>query len=129
MKHFMLKFNHGVEIGAALAYNGHYARTNDMRVKLIEFDEIEHKVNLEVMLSHYNEVPNPFIDLSFTIIGNTIRYLCRFSPRFLLNFIASSMEAFAIFNYKYLIKTYPEFEFKLYVMAITEMEHEKYFKA
>lgn len=128
MKHFMLKFNHGVEIGAALAYNGHYARTQDMRVKLIEFDEIEHKVNLEVMLRHYNERPSLAIDFCFTVIGNVIRYLCRFSPRFLLNFVARSMESFAIFNYVYLIKKYPEFEFKLYVMAATEIEHEKYFK-
>ena len=39
MKHFLLKFNHGVEIGAYLAYIGHFKRTNEARMVGTETNE------------------------------------------------------------------------------------------
>lgn len=128
MKHFMLKFNHGVEIGAILAYLGHLKRTNDFYIKIIILDECKHKADLEMILNIYNDHPNSIIDLVFTIIGNCIGFMCMYSPIFLLNFIARFMEIFAIFNYKYLAKKYPEFSDNFLEMASKEEEHRLYFR-
>lgn len=37
MNHFMLKFNHGVEIGARLAYIGHFKRTGEAETRHEEY--------------------------------------------------------------------------------------------
>lgn len=129
MKHFMLKFNHGIEIGAALAYMGHFKRTQDLVIDGIIKDEIEHRSNIKQILIKLNEKPSPIIDNIFNIVGNTIKFSCNYSPVFLLDIIASLMESFAIFNYRQLSKEYPEFKDLLSGMADKEDEHRKYFKA
>lgn len=74
MKHFMLKFNAGVEIGARLAYEGHYARTKQDRIYEIIKEEIVHRKELEAILHIQNERPSLIIDFSFIIIGNVINF-------------------------------------------------------
>lgn len=128
MKCFMLKFNHGVEIGAKLAYLGHYHRTKDQNIKDIAYEELRHEIALEGMLKHYGQEPNPIIDAIFWTIGNTIYWLCKYCPIWSLNLIARCMEKFAIFNYKKMTKLYPAYANELEWMAITEMKHERYFK-
>ncbi len=128
MKHFYLKFNHGVEIGARLAYLGHYRRTGDKRVEEIADEEMRHMITLHEILEFYGEESSQAIDLFFLIVGTAIRVMCLISPRFLLNFVASSMETFAIFSYGYLSIVYPDFEYIFREMATAEYKHEKYFK-
>lgn len=128
MKHFYLKFTHGVEIGAKLAYFGHYERTKDRNVLDIAYKEEEHRNAVETMLRHYGEEPSRVIDQVFGAIGNTIGLLCLISPRFMLNFVASSMETFAVFSYGYLAVIYPDFRENLTQMALEEQKHEQYFK-
>lgn len=127
MKHFFLKFNHGVEIGANLAYLGHYRRTRDPRVLEIAIEEEAHKELLNEILDIYGEKSSRVIDFIFTCIGNTVGFFCRFSPIFMLDFVARTMETFAIFNYAYLSTLYPNFENLLIQMARAEMDHEAYF--
>jgi len=128
MKHFALKFNHGVEIGANLAYVGHYARTKDNYIRLIASEEIGHREELVAMLTQLGEKPSPIINMIFQFIGNIILKLCAVSPKFLLNIVAQSLEIFAVFSYRRLAKKYPEFADTLNEMADTEQEHENYFK-
>lgn len=127
MKHALLKFNHGVEIGAYLAYVGHFKRTNDPKVQVIANEELEHREELRLTLKYYGEVPNPVIDRFFTIVGTCIQIACKFSPRFMLNFVATSMELFAVVNYSYLSVLYNDFHYSFKRMAETEMQHQKYF--
>lgn len=74
MKHALLKFNHGVEIGAYLAYVGHFKRTNDPKAQEIANEELEHRSELRLTLKYYGEVPSPVIDVFFTVVGKTIQY-------------------------------------------------------
>lgn len=128
MNHFLLKFNYGVEIGAQLAYLGHYAATGDKQILKIAQEEQDHKDELYKILTGYEEAPSPFINMFFWLIGTSIRYACRISPKSLLNFVAQSMEIFAIFSYKMLAKKYPEFSCVFLSMSEAEERHRIYFK-
>lgn len=128
VKHFLLKFNHGVELGAYMAYWGHHMRTQDPMIHQIMMDELNHRHQLEFFLKLEGELPNERIDLIFYIIGSGIKYLCEYAPLWSLNYVARIMEMFAIFNYKKLAKVYPQHEFIFDHMANTEYEHAMYFK-
>jgi rubrerythrin len=128
LKHFYLKFNHGVEIGARLAYIGHYKRTNDEKILEIAKDELKHQTILALMLKRLGEKPSPVIDTIFYAIGSTIGFLCKIFPKSALNFVASLMEVFAIVSYKRLAKKYEDYNITFLKMAIKELHHAAYFK-
>lgn len=128
MKHFLLKFNHGVEIGARLAYLGHFERTRILKINQIAHEELMHMHTLETILRFENEVPSPTIDYLFYVIGHFIKWNCRWCPLWSLDLVARSMEIFAISNYTYLSKVYPAHGVALKWMAIAEMDHEEYFR-
>lgn len=128
MKHFQIKFNHGVEIGARLAYVGHYKRTGDEKILEIAQDELRHQTILALILKRLGEKPSKTIDSIFYIVGSTIGFLCKVFPKPLLNLVASSMEVFAIFNYTRLASKYMEFNNMFVDMALKELKHKKYFK-
>lgn len=127
MNHFMLKFNHGVEIGARLAYIGHYERTKESGIKHIIFEEEQHRDMLLRILHKYGERSNKHIDGFFTKVGSTIGSLCKFMPRWSLDYVARTMETFAIFNYGYLAVRYPLYQHTFLDMARSEARHEEYF--
>ncbi len=128
MKHFLLKFNHGLEIGAQLAYLGHYQRTKDPMVFYIAIEEEKHRVTLARLLKRYGHSPSKPIDKLFTIIGQTVAKLCQIAPLSTLNFIARTMEVFAIFSYTKLAKRYPAHQKMFREMARIEDRHKRYFK-
>lgn len=128
MKHFGLKFNHGVEIGAELAYKGHFRRTKDPKIYFIALDELGHQKDLRKMLEYYGEEPSKAIDSTFRFIGTIIYWLCQISPKFLLNYVARSLEIFAVFSYANLAIRYNDFRYSFLKMAEKELEHENYFK-
>lgn len=128
MRLFLLKFNHGVEIGAHLAYMGHYRRTGDPKVLEIANDEVDHKIRLEFVMDHHDVDPSKLIDGIFHVIGTFIYWACQISPRFMLNFVARSMEMFAVFNYKMLEPKFGYYGYIFREMAAKEKEHEEYFK-
>lgn len=124
----LLIFNYAVEIGARLAYLGHYKRLKDPNILKIADDEFEHKNEIEQILIYFNKKPSKIFNIFFTIIGTIIYYLCSISPKILLDFIAMSMEMFAIINYNQLAKLYPEFSANFYLISKTEESHKLYFK-
>lgn len=128
MKHFYLKFNHGVEIGARLAYIGHYKRNRDEHILRIAEEELRHQTVLALMLRQYGEKPSTVIDSFFWVVGSCISVLCKIFPEFMLNLVASLMEKFAIFSYRKLAVTYPNFTYTFLKMALAEESHDEYFK-
>jgi hypothetical protein len=128
MKQFGLKFNHGVEIGAYHAYIGHWRRTKDTKVLLIAMDEMAHKHKIEAMLESYGESPSRIIDFIFFNIGKTVGLFCKFSPIFMLDFVARTLEQFAFISYDYLAQKNLDFQVELCKMADKELEHEQYFR-
>ena len=128
MKHFLLKFNHGLEIGALLAYLGHYLRTKDDNVWRIAVDELVHMKKIEDVLREFDEKPSKVIDSVFRVIGKTIQVLCKVCPLWSLNFIARSMELFAVFNYEKLALVYLGHYDRFMDIALSEESHGRYFK-
>lgn len=124
----MLKFTHGVEIGAHQAYIGHYVRTGDVNVFQIACDEVVHRWTVRFILARLGEEPSPIIDGSFRFISGIIRRLCAISPIFLLNIVARLLEVFAVISYDKLAQMYPEWRNELIEMAVKEDEHRLYFK-
>lgn len=127
-KHFVLKFNHGVEIGANLAYIGHWNRTKDEKIFNIAIDEEKHQIHLEDILKNFNETPSKIIDVIFSFIGQVIMVLCAICPIWSLNLVARTMEMFAIYNYGKLALKYPEYKELFLEMQKTEELHKEYFK-
>ena len=127
-KHWGLKFNHGVEIGARLAYLGHYKVTGNKKILAIANEELKHREFLEKTLRTRLSNTNKSIDMMFTIIGTMIQKLCYISPKWSLNLIARVLEMVAVISYTKLATKYPDIEQKLLQMANNEAEHERYFK-
>lgn len=127
MKHFLLKFNHGVEIGARLAYIGHFERTGELGIYKIIEEEAEHRLFLKSLLAYHNELPSTVIDGIFTVVGNAIRVSCRVCPLWSLDLVARVMESFAVFNYTKLARVYLSFAPTFAMMAAAEDRHGRYF--
>jgi len=128
MSHFLLKFNHGVEIGARLAYLGHWRRTYNAQILRIADDEESHRLILEQMLRYHKTESNKIIDNIFRLIGSSVALACKIFPLWSLNLVARSLEMFAVFSYERLATTYPEFKEIFLKMAKAEKRHELYFK-
>lgn len=129
MKHFLLKFNHGVEIGAFNAYIGHARRTGNPKIFSIARDELYHREGLKFMLNELGDSPSKVIDFAFLAIGKTIGFCCKFFPLWSLNLVARTMELFAIFNYEKLALKYPQYSDSFLKMVENERDHEEYFKS
>lgn len=127
MKHFLLKFNHGVEIGARYAYLGHHQRTQDPRILEIANEEYEHQKVLALILFELGSHPSFLINLWFFSVGNVIRFLCLISPKEWLNYVAEALELFAVSSYESLGRRYPDFAHHFRALAQKEAEHEQYF--
>ena len=125
----MLKFTYGVEIGAHLAYLGHYGRTKDLNISNISKEEKQHQEIIVTILREHGTTTNFFINSIFWIIGTIIRYLCYISPVFLLNRVATALEIFAVYSYKDLSIKFPKNKALLLEMGRTEEEHIKYFRS
>lgn len=124
----MLKLSFAIEIGAYLAYVGHFGVSKDPEVKRIAREELEHMVYLKRMLASYKSEPSPVMNFGFLLIGTTIKYTCYITPKFLLDFVASIMEKFNVYNYRYMATVFPQFSSTFTEMQESEEEHERYFK-
>lgn len=123
-----LQFNHGVEIGARLAYEGHHARTKDPKVLEISKEEKSHQRLLALMLKwDFQAKPSRAIDAIFTLIGRSVSKFCAIMPLWSLNLVARSLELFAIFSYQMLAKYHTKRAGVLTHMARNEKEHGDYF--
>jgi rubrerythrin len=127
MKHFALKFTHGVEIGAEMAYRGHYMRTKDPKVLEIANDERSHRRKLDYALLTLQTKPSWLITKFFTFVGHSVAVTCLIAPKASLNWVARLLEAFAVFSYEKLALKYPQFQENFIEMAGTEKRHQQYF--
>lgn len=127
MKIFLLKLSYAIEIGAHLAYVGHYGVTKDPNVKRIARDELKHMVYLKWMLAYYKKKPSFILNAMFFMVGTCIKYTCYVTPPPLLNKVACLMEKFNVYNYGKMIEIFPHFTVPLWEMEESEKEHEKYF--
>ncbi len=127
MKHIMLKFNHGVELGAFLAYKGHFKRTAEASVHSIMLEELEHRDTIRSILLSLKDKPFPPFDAFFFVVGHIIMALCRVAPIWSLDLVARIMEAFAVFNHSKLAKVYPEHSTTFINMVNAELRHQYYF--
>lgn len=127
LRHVFLRFNYGVEIGARLAYLGHYRATGDYNVLMIANEEERHGAKVAEILSFYNRQPTAIFNVPFTVIGHSIYWLCQVSPKSMLDSVAKMMEMFAIFNYTQLSKLYPDWKTTFLLMAEAEDKHKTYF--
>jgi rubrerythrin len=123
----LLKFNYAVEIGAYLAYRGHYKRTGDISIRHIAREELKHRYILRRILRDHNAKPFWLFNRIFKTIGSVIEQLCRISPLFLLDYVARSMELFAIVNYKYLLDIYPDYDASFRYIIKSEENHKRFF--
>lgn len=129
MRHWLLKFNHGVEIGAYMAYVGHVHVTKDPNIAAIAREELDHREVIRQILKDHNETPSVIFDGFFTIVGTFIQYACLVSPKWSLDFIARVMEIFAVINYTKLSKIYgTEYVLTFIEMAKAEERHRLYFE-
>lgn len=124
----ILKFCFAVEIGAYLAYVGHYKASNDRKIKSIMRDELTHMVNIKRVLSSMGQKPTVIFNLPFLCIGHIIRVTCSITPKPLLDFVARIMEKFNVVSYDYMAKSFPEHKEIFLEMSQNELDHEIYFK-
>ena len=129
MKLTLLKLSYAIEIGAYLAYIGHYKRSNDFRVKCIALEELRHMIMIRDILQDHNTTPSKFFNSVFFVIGMIIKHLCRITPKRLLNLVAGVLEIFNVVNYNYLGRKFPDHYYEFTEMAECEYEHEVYFLA
>ena len=128
MKWWKVKFTYSVELGAYLAYKGHFKRTGDCNIKNIAGEEAFHRSFLFALMHENGQKPNEILDFIFRTIGNIVAVLCRISPLFLLNKVAYLLELFAIYSYNDLAKEFPVYEIEFMKMAMAEERHKDYFK-
>jgi len=128
MKIYMLKIFYAIEIGAYLAYMGHYKVSGDKEVRRIAREELRHMIVLKRLLKHYKQKPDSRFNGVFFVIGTTIRHLCRIFPGKALNIVAAFLERINVVNYRYAAKKFPHFAFVFDAMQENEEEHERYFK-
>jgi hypothetical protein len=127
MKWWKLKFTYSVELGASLAYKGHFKRTGDLNIHNIYLDEIDHRDTLIMYIVANHHDPSEFLEAIFLTIGTTVGFLCKIMPTFLLDKVASLLEIFAIYSYYDLAKEFPEYSNTFIEMAETEERHREYF--
>jgi len=125
----MLKLFYAIEIGAYLAYKGHYEASGNVEIRRISKEELKHMILLKNILDMYGETPNIILNVIFLVIGYNIRLLCKIIPKFLLNRVAESLEVINVINYEYAAKQFPIFKDTFIEMQENEKEHEMYFKS
>ena len=127
MKLFLLKICYSIEIGAYLAYTGHFAVTGDKEIRRISREELRHMVLIDRVLKAYKATPNKLFNTLFLLIGTTVKYSCYISPKIGLNLVASLLEKFNVVSYNYMADKFPEYKDLFIEMQENEHEHEIYF--
>jgi rubrerythrin len=128
MKFLLLRFQYAVEIGAYLAYVGHYEKSKDSVIRRIKHEELRHMIQIKrVLKTCGGRKPWIAFNLVFLIIGNIIRVLCKITPLVILDGVAQLMEVFNIISYDYFAREFPYFRPMFKKMSEQESQHEIYF--
>lgn len=134
-----MKAAHAIEVGASLAYYGHYRSlpqdsSERLNVFLIMKDEIKHRKTLYCQLAEMGECTNPVLDGAFWLIGSSISLACHLMGRDLAMWGARIMEKLGTVCYLELSRTARDLgetalEGMLVDMFAAEKRHEEYFKS
>lgn len=135
---WLLKFSHGVEVGAWNAYKGHRESLTDKdeieTIAFIQEEELGHQINLEYFLEDLNSSISPTIDFIFKMVGKLMGFLCKVLGHRLPMRGAGMIETLGVINYRIVANEARKCGFErmaqvLDEMGATEIEHKKYFQA
>lgn len=127
MRLTLLKCCYAIEIGAHLAYVGHYKVTDDKEIRRISNEELRHMVMISAVLSAYGTVPNRLMNTVMYCVGKSVQLACRVTPKAGLALVAGMLEKMNIVSYRYMAEKFPRFEHEFIEMQRNEAEHEQYF--
>ncbi len=125
------------ELGAALAYNGHWksvqSRTERDEIRKIEEDELRHRRHVGEILAELGERPDPRRERKLRIIGRCIGIVCHVSGWFLPMYGAGRLEQKNIGEYETAARLARDAGLDRYVHALLDMaevewDHEQYFR-
>ena len=133
----MLQKARAAELGAFLAYEGHWKSLSDQEereaIRTIQRDELEHFTVVSKMLTHLGGKPSWALDAVFTVIGNTLSFLCKYTGWLLPMKGALIFEKIGVNNYYEMIEValregHPELCITFTQLLAREEEHQLYFK-
>lgn len=133
----LLQRAHSGEKAAALAYRGHANSVRNPQEKQeilqIEKEEWHHRARLLDMLSELEEKPKKSLEITFTLIGKTIAFLCHIGGWFIPMYGAGKLERGNIVEYEVAARlahqaNLPQYIDELLNFAEVEWEHEQYYR-
>ena len=134
---YMLQQAHAIEIGAYEAYYGHANASKDpeakRRIKEIQQDELDHKLNVGFMLHELGGKNNEVMDSLLYFIGRSISLICYIMVKRAANWGAKIMEVMGADEYRKLAfearaQGYYKMALTLDDMQKAEKDHEEFFK-
>ena len=134
----ILRGAHAGELGAALAYDGHWRslRNHDeiAEVHQIALDELAHRVCVGEMLAELGVEPDPWRERCMFAIGTAISWLCRVGGWFVPMYGAGRLESGNVREYEdaarfAVLAGYGCFASELLHLAEVEWDHERYFRS
>lgn len=132
----LLQLAYSAERAAAFAYRGHAGsvRSSSEREALarIEREEWEHRECVGGILEALGQVPSPFLELKFLLIGKFIGMSCYVIGWFLPMYFAGRLESGNVNEYVELKKLlnqagHTEWDAEVNTMTDVEKEHEVFF--
>lgn len=124
------------ELGAALAYRGHWKSVKDTsereHIQTIEQEEWIHRRRVGEMLASLDSAPVRFKEIRLWLTGRTIGLACHLIGWFLPMYFAGRIESSNVEEYLAAARharalSLAEFESDLLHMAEVERQHEKFF--
>ena len=134
----ILRGAHGGELGAALAYDGHWRSLRNpdeiAEVHQIALDELEHRARVREMLAELGVEPDPWRERLMFAIGTMIGWLCRVGGWFIPMYGAGRLESGNVREYEdaarfAAVSGCGHFVPDLLHMAEVEWDHEHYFRS
>lgn len=134
----ILRGAHAGELGAALAYDGHWRSLRHAEevaeVRQIALDELAHRARVGEMLAELDLEPDPWRERWMFAIGTTISWLCRVGGWFIPMYGAGRLESGNVREYEdaarfAVLAGCGHFVPDLLRLAEVEWDHERYFRS
>ncbi len=132
-----LRLAYSGELAAALAYRGHArsVRNADERARLEEIgrEELEHRTRIGEMLAALGRQPDAARERRASFVGRALSLLCHVAGWYLPMYAAGALESRNVREYVDAARLaeeegHGEFADDLLSMAVTEFEHERFFR-
>lgn len=132
----LLQRAYSAEKAAAFAYQGHAAsvknKNEKLAIKKIEDDEWRHRTDVLLIMKQYQIPVSRWYEFRYHVIGKIISASCFIIGWFMPYYFAGRLESGNVCEYFRMMHFFHELHINehdeiLYVMGITEKEHEIYF--